>query len=529
MRKFVVSTALLIVFLTIANSQNLSKPAPFKTNGKIFSIPFLKDIVIDGNSKDWKNQGFLVKLFADNTGKVAANDDFSASLKLGWDNQGLLMSLEVTDNKLLVPSKQPFSGDCLELFVANKRGGNDLIQIIMAPSDSGTIKGVKRVDWDFRGSRTVAGLPIKIETVSVRTKNGYHLEALIPMSNLNIIPKNGEEIGFQIYVNDADDLNQPSQRRYQWHYLNDTYKSSWAMQRILFSNKADAPVDYSITSYIIDEDTAFVKVLTEKSSLGKRIALKDSTTQIISAVLTEKNNFGVAELKLPLNRIPFINKPKTLSIDSYSLAEMDFSIDNLKYAEKQGYPFEDDIRVLEMMDRLINVPQNPILFIGHSHIRYWRTLQDDMKGLTVINRGFGGSCSDQVNYYFDRIVKPYKPSIIVYFEGNNDIRGRQRSVSFIANETKFFVNRVHALWPTTKILLLESGIDSLDVEIKKIRTENQSFVESLYAFSALFDSDGREKANVHQPDNVHLSPYGYTLVAPVIKQKLIEMLDDRNK
>ena len=36
-------------------------------------------------------------------------------------------------------------------------------------------------------------------------------------------------------------------------------------------------------------------------------------------------------------------------------------------------------------------PKNAVLFVGSSSFRGWKTLKEDMEGMTVINRGFGGS------------------------------------------------------------------------------------------------------------------------------------------
>src|SRR5271154_5358846 len=90
-------------------------------------------------------------------------------------------------------------------------------------------------------------------------------------------------------------------------------------------------------------------------------------------------------------------------------------------ASQTGVVFEADIRKFEAADA-VNPPRpGGIVFVGSSSIVRWKTLAQDFPGYNVINRGFGGSeISDSVRFA-DRIVTPYKPKMIVFFAGTNDI------------------------------------------------------------------------------------------------------------
>ena len=74
-------------------------------------------------------------------------------------------------------------------------------------------------------------------------------------------------------------------------------------------------------------------------------------------------------------------------------------------------------------DRLHPPPPGVIVFTGSSSITLWKTLQQDMAPLPVLNRGFGGSKMHQVVHYADRVVIPYHPRLVVLFAGTNDIAG----------------------------------------------------------------------------------------------------------
>src|SRR3954465_3242868 len=71
--------------------------------------------------------------------------------------------------------------------------------------------------------------------------------------------------------------------------------------------------------------------------------------------------------------------------------------------------WEADIEAFEKQDQRNPPPAHPILFVGSSTIRFWK-VSDAFPGLPVLNRGFGGSETSDVLYYFDRVVARYHPS-----------------------------------------------------------------------------------------------------------------------
>ena len=70
---------------------------------------------------------------------------------------------------------------------------------------------------------------------------------------------------------------------------------------------------------------------------------------------------------------------------------------------------------------------------GSSIMKQWTTVAEDMAPMPVINRAFGGSQTWEVLHYMDRIVMPYKPRVIMYNCGSNDLNnGRDGQVIFEA-------------------------------------------------------------------------------------------------
>lgn len=87
----------------------------------------------------------------------------------------------------------------------------------------------------------------------------------------------------------------------------------------------------------------------------------------------------------------------------------------------QAQPFIGEIRQFQKEDSLQQPTKNSILFIGSSSFTKWKDVQQYFPEYKIVNRGFGGSSLPHLIYYFDDIVKPYRPSQVVIYCGENDL------------------------------------------------------------------------------------------------------------
>ena len=98
------------------------------------------------------------------------------------------------------------------------------------------------------------------------------------------------------------------------------------------------------------------------------------------------------------------------------------------------------------------MPQDPIVFVGSSSIRKWPTAEY-FPDLPIINRGFGGSHISDVNYYVYETVLKYKPKIIVFYAGDNDIAGG-KSPEQVLNDYKRFIGLIHSNLSNTQVIFI---------------------------------------------------------------------------
>jgi lysophospholipase L1-like esterase len=115
--------------------------------------------------------------------------------------------------------------------------------------------------------------------------------------------------------------------------------------------------------------------------------------------------------------------------------------------------WESTIAAFEKQDQKSPPPKNAILFTGSSSIALWPDLGKAFPEFPVINRGFGGSTTPDVNYYIDRIVLPHKPKIVVLYSGSNDIAA-QRTPEQVSADFHTFVKSIHATLPDTQLFYI---------------------------------------------------------------------------
>ena len=128
------------------------------------------------------------------------------------------------------------------------------------------------------------------------------------------------------------------------------------------------------------------------------IGCSDGFTKLEDRVKTQAKNIGV-EMSF------FEVKKEALYIQQWSKDDV----------------FIDEINEFKKLDKENFPGKGKILFTGSSSIRFWDSLNEDMKPLEVLNRGFGGAQISHVIYHFEDIVKPYNPKAIVFFCGTNDL------------------------------------------------------------------------------------------------------------
>lgn len=183
-------------------------------------------------------------------------------------------------------------------------------------------------------------------------------------------------------------------------------------------------------------------------------------------------------------------------------------------------PFADEIRAFEEQDRQAMPEPGAILFVGSSSIRMWTDLAKDFPDARVIDRGFGGSQIREVTGYVDRIVKPYRPSAIVLYAGDNDLAAG-RTPQQVVEDFQSFVYRVRQDLPDVRIEFVSIKPSPARAQlIDAMREANRRValycsmlakVGFIDVFTPMLDEEGKPRAELFGPDGLHMNRKGYDL------------------
>ena len=181
--------------------------------------------------------------------------------------------------------------------------------------------------------------------------------------------------------------------------------------------------------------------------------------------------------------------------------------------------FAKQIETFTEWDSRNAVPADPVLFVGSSSIRLWRT-HEAFPDLPVVNRGFGGSHISDVIHFSDRVVLPYKAQVVVFYAGDNDIAGG-KSAQRVFEDYRRFVGLIHAEQPVARIVFLTIKPSRARWTLwPKMAKANELIREwckqdNRLSFAdlatPLLGADGMPNQDFFLKDQLHLNPDGYAV------------------
>ena len=191
--------------------------------------------------------------------------------------------------------------------------------------------------------------------------------------------------------------------------------------------------------------------------------------------------------------------------------------------------WEQDMQAFAASDVASPPPKGAVLFLGSSSIRLWDTLADDFPGISVINRGFGGSEIRDSTWYAGRIVTPYAPRQVVLYAGDNDLSSGRSPVQ-LRDDFRAFVQRVRRDLPKAKIAYIANKPSPARINLlEKQRQANALIaadaarlrVDFIDVFTPMLDAQGQPREELFLADRLHMNRAGYALW----KQALLPYLD----
>lgn len=170
-----------------------------------------------------------------------------------------------------------------------------------------------------------------------------------------------------------------------------------------------------------------------------------------------------------------------------------------------------------------------VVFVGSSSILRWKTLAGDFPGWRTANMGFGGSHLEDSVHYFDQIVRPHAPAVVVLYAGENDLAGGM-TLEKVLGDFRAFRARMRESLPQARLVYVSAKPSPQRLpHLAKFTAFNAllaaecardlrcTFVD---VYSGMVDSAGQPRGELFLADQLHMNAAGYALwkerIAPAI-------------
>ena len=178
-----------------------------------------------------------------------------------------------------------------------------------------------------------------------------------------------------------------------------------------------------------------------------------------------------------------------------------------------------------------------VMLAGSSSIEFWESSKEDLEPIVSYNHGIGGTTIEEWdNKLNQRLVFPYKPKMVVYYVGINNVINSKQDATTIWNNLKNFFDHTHAALPNTKVQYIMMNlipgykgyfdtINSVNANVVEYQ-KNNAWLTLINPGTALLKENGEPNAAYFRTDGLHLSHYGYVVWGDIIKQSIVKGLEN---
>lgn len=200
--------------------------------------------------------------------------------------------------------------------------------------------------------------------------------------------------------------------------------------------------------------------------------------------------------------------------------------------EEYTYVSPYDSRMNSLAKQYESAEKGGVLIMGSSTMDYWKDWQTDIGGRLGYNVGIGGTIVEDWLYAYDKLVKPFDPSIIIIFLGGNNINNMGHTGEYARSLMEKLLNKMHEDFPDAEIYYIYSMAVPSCYKGGKFNYEYGQFIDEMKELVAntewlngidTFDDltrDGEAKKELYRPDGIHLNEDGYDVFAEIINRNI---------
>ena len=176
--------------------------------------------------------------------------------------------------------------------------------------------------------------------------------------------------------------------------------------------------------------------------------------------------------------------------------------------------------------------ENAVFFIGDSLTENWRTIDKDLAGWKVANRGLGGDTTRGMRWRLFADVLDHKPTALVILGGGNDLTAHGdpahtiENLAAIIDQAREYERRMPVFLSTVppssnpQAPLKPGALDAVNDGIRRLAAEKTVVLFDLHA--ACLNPDGSQNLDLFSKDRLHLGPKGYEVWTGIMKGLLAD-------
>ena len=184
--------------------------------------------------------------------------------------------------------------------------------------------------------------------------------------------------------------------------------------------------------------------------------------------------------------------------------------------------YGDEVQHFTQLDKENPPAKDAILLLGSSSFTMWKDVGDYFPGKVFMNRAFGGSSLNDLNFYAEELLKPYSPRQIIIYCGENDFAGDENLKPREAfNRFKHFYTEIRKYHPKVPVAYVSIKLSpsrehlwpkftEANALIRKFmdRKENAEYIDITKAMKG---TDGKIRKKLFLGDMLHMKPEGYLI------------------
>ncbi|MCL6265283.1 SGNH/GDSL hydrolase family protein [Flagellimonas myxillae] len=193
---------------------------------------------------------------------------------------------------------------------------------------------------------------------------------------------------------------------------------------------------------------------------------------------------------------------------------------------QETLPFSDEVKKIQQTTKEAwDSTKATIVFTGSSSIRMWNNMQQRFPETQILNTGFGGSQSSDLEHFLDELILDYQPTQVFIYEGDNDINAKKSPRNIIGTlEDILEVLQTHT--PEIDIVLISAKPSIARWHLKRKYMRFNKRLRKLASQTpgvryadvwSIMLAKRKLKRDLFISDGLHMNTKGYDLWHEVIK------------